>query len=66
LAALERVRNAHGLALSPFILDSRCFEPLKNEPEYQALVTHLEQRQKVLRDRLPATLIEYGVADVRP
>ena len=66
LAVLERVRNAQGLALSPFSLDSRCFGPLANEPGYQSLVAHLEGRQKTLRERLPATLIEYEVADVRP
>jgi serine/threonine protein kinase/TolB-like protein/thioredoxin-like negative regulator of GroEL len=66
LAALERVRKAEGLVWTPRIADSVCFQPIAHEPGYEALLAHLEQRQQVLRDRLPATLIEYGVADVRP
>jgi hypothetical protein len=66
LAALDRVRRAQGLVRSPLILDSPCFKPLAREPGYQALVARLEERQAELRARLPATLAEHGVADVRP
>jgi len=66
LAALERVREAQGLAWTPRIADSVCFQPIADEPGYRALLSHLEQRQRELRERLPATLTEYGVADVRP
>ena len=64
LDALDRVRNAQGLAWSPFLLDSPCFKPLAQEPRYKALIEHLEDRKKQLRERLPATLKQYGVADV--
>jgi len=66
LAALEHVRNAQGWVQLPFIRDSRCFEPLADEPGYKALIANLEQRQRTMRERLPATLIEYEVAGVGP
>jgi hypothetical protein len=64
LDALDRVRDAQGLAWSPFLLDSPCFKRLAQEPRYKALIEHLETRQQQLRERLPATLSEHGVADV--
>jgi serine/threonine protein kinase/tetratricopeptide (TPR) repeat protein len=66
LAALERVGNAKGWVQLPYIRDSLCFRPLEDEPGYQALIANLEQRQRTMRERLPATLMEYGVADARP
>jgi hypothetical protein len=66
LDALDRVRDAQGLAWSPFLLDSPCFKGLAKERRYKALIEHLEDRKKQLRERLPATLREQGVADVRP
>jgi hypothetical protein len=36
------------------------------EPRYKELLTYLEARQAKLREQLPATLLEYGVADVHP
>jgi tetratricopeptide (TPR) repeat protein len=64
LDALDRVRDAQGLAWSPLLLDSPCFKPLAQEPRYKALIDHLEDRKKQLRERLPRTLKEYGVSDV--
>jgi serine/threonine protein kinase/tetratricopeptide (TPR) repeat protein len=64
LDSLDRVRDAQGLAWSPFLLDSPCFKHLAQEPRYKALIEHLEDRKKQLRERLPATLKEYGVAGV--
>jgi serine/threonine protein kinase/tetratricopeptide (TPR) repeat protein len=66
LDRLDVVYRAKGLAWSPYIEDRFCFRPLANEPRYLALVKHLKDRQAELRQRLPATLKEYGVADVRP
>jgi len=48
------------------IEDSPCFKRLAKEPRYSAFIAHLKQRQKQLRERLPATLEKYGVADVHP
>jgi len=64
LDSLDRVRDAQGLAWSPFLLDSPCFKRVNLEPRYRALIEHLEERKKQLRERLPATLREQGVADV--
>jgi hypothetical protein len=66
LDTLERVGSATGLAWSPPVEDSPCFESLTNEPRYIAVVQNLRDRQKALRERLPSTLNEYGVADVGP
>jgi serine/threonine protein kinase len=63
LDGLERVRNAQGLAWSTFLLDSPCLKRLNQEPRYKALIEHLEDRKKQLRERLPATLREQGVAE---
>jgi len=65
LAILERITQSQGLAVSPFLKDSLCFRPLADNPRYKAVLEHLEARQAGLRARLPATLQEYGVADVR-
>jgi TolB-like protein len=66
LVLLDRVKNAQGLVWSPFVQDSPCFKRLAAEPGYVALLDHLEERKRILRERLPETLLEHGVADVRP
>ena len=67
LDSLDRVRNAQGLVWLPLLRrDSPCFKRLAAEPRYVALIEHLEERERMLRERLPATLLEHGVADVRP
>ena len=67
IAAIDRVYEARGLPRLPLLQDSPCFSKrLASEPRYIALIEHLRQRQKQLRERLPATLAKYGVADVRP
>jgi tetratricopeptide (TPR) repeat protein len=66
LDLLERAVSAQGLVWSPLVQDSPCFKRLAEEPRYKAAIDHLEERKKQLRERLPATLKEYGVADVMP
>jgi serine/threonine protein kinase len=66
LESLERLKDVKGLPWSPLIEDQPCFAPLTKEPQYFAVVQRLKERQKQLRERLPATLTEYGVANVRP
>jgi len=66
LAMLERIKQSQGLAISPFLRDALCFRRFKGDPRYEGLLEHLEARQAEFRARLPATLQEYGVADVRP
>jgi TolB-like protein/Tfp pilus assembly protein PilF len=65
LEALERIKSSQGLAWLPLLQDGLCFRRLSGEPRYQTVIAHLEARQAALRERLPATLREYGVADVR-
>jgi serine/threonine protein kinase/tetratricopeptide (TPR) repeat protein len=65
LDALDRTVNAHGLPWS-WLQDSPCFKRLAGEPRYKATIDHLEDRKKQLRERLPATLKEYEVANVVP
>jgi tetratricopeptide (TPR) repeat protein len=66
LEALEWVKSSQGLVWSPLVQDSPCFKRIAAEPGYIALVEHLEEQNRILRERLPATLREYQVADVRP
>jgi hypothetical protein len=65
LAALENIKKSQGLALSPLLQDGLCFRRLAGDARYQGVLDHLEARQAALRARLPATLQQYGVADVR-
>jgi tetratricopeptide (TPR) repeat protein len=62
LDAVEVVVAANGLVWSPLLQDSPCFKRLSAEPRYKAALEHVEQRKKQLRERLPATLREFGVA----
>jgi serine/threonine protein kinase/tetratricopeptide (TPR) repeat protein len=64
LDALDIAVNAKGLVWSTVLKDSPCFKHLAEEPRYKAAIEHLEDRKKQLRERLPATLREQGVADV--
>ncbi len=66
IADIDRIFDAHGLPSLPLLQDSPCFKRLAKEPRYIALIEHLQDRQRLLRERLPATLVKYGVADVRP
>jgi TolB-like protein/tetratricopeptide (TPR) repeat protein len=66
LDMLDRVKDTRGLAWSWFLMDSPCFKRIANEPRYVAVIKRLDERQRSLRERLPATLREHGVADVGP
>jgi TolB-like protein/DNA-binding winged helix-turn-helix (wHTH) protein/Tfp pilus assembly protein PilF len=61
LDILERVVESPGLLWYPILLDSPCFQKFKGEPRYQAVVQSIELRQKILRDRLTATLQRFRV-----
>jgi tetratricopeptide (TPR) repeat protein len=64
LDLLDVAVNAKGMPWSSLLQDSPCFKRLAGEPRYKAAIDRLEERKKQLRERLPGTLKEYGVADV--
>jgi tetratricopeptide (TPR) repeat protein len=66
LDTLDNIKASRGLAWTPVLRDSLCFRRVAEEPRYQEVLSYLEMRQAELRARLPATLLEYAVADVRP
>jgi TolB-like protein/tetratricopeptide (TPR) repeat protein len=58
---LQRVLENNHLAWDPLLKDSSCFKRFQDDPAYQAVVEHFDGRRAMLRDRLPATLADYGV-----
>ena len=62
LQYLQRARQSPRLAWDPWLMDFPCFERFADDPVYQATVRHFDERRAQLRERLPATLAEFGVA----
>jgi len=58
---LEQTLRSHRLAPEFVLKDSPCFEAYADDPRYQAVVEHFEQRRAAIRKRLPATLARFGV-----
>lgn len=56
----HNLENSH-LAWDPLLKDSSCFRRFQEDPVYLAVVEHHDGRRAMLRERLPATLAEYGV-----
>jgi hypothetical protein len=63
LATLEGMNAGRGLAQTPLLMDRPCFKHIAGEPRYVAVIEHQNERQRILRERLPATLRRQGVAD---
>lgn len=61
LDTLQRVTESPGLLWYPVLVDSRCFRKYSDNLKYQSIVQSVEQRQKILRDRLPATLQRFQI-----
>jgi TolB-like protein/tetratricopeptide (TPR) repeat protein len=59
---LVRVRRSPRLAPRAVLVDTPCFRKLQDAPEYRATVDHFDARRAALRERLPATLAEFGVS----
>ncbi len=59
---LQRALESDVLAWDPMLKDQYCFKRFANDPAYQALVKHFDERRALLRERLPATLADYGVS----
>jgi TolB-like protein/tetratricopeptide (TPR) repeat protein len=62
LELLQRVNDSPRLPWRPVILDSFCFQRYAENPDYQALIRRMEERQGAKREQLPSTLAEFGVA----
>ncbi|MDH3439966.1 MAG: hypothetical protein OEM63_04375 [Gammaproteobacteria bacterium] len=57
-----RAREGKNLAWEPMLKDAACFERFENDPEYLETVKHFDDLRAMLRERLPDTLAEHGVA----
>jgi len=60
-AFLELASQSVQLAWDPILKDSPCFIRFAGDSVYQATVHHFDERRAMLRERLPATLAEFGV-----
>jgi hypothetical protein len=61
LQSLQRGMQSSRLAWVPVLRDSTCLQKFKDEPTYQAVLQHFDERRTGLRKRLPATLADFGV-----
>ncbi len=62
LERLQRVKDSPRLPWLPVIQDSFCFQRYAENPDYQAVIQFVEERQATKRKQLPATLAEFDVA----
>ena len=60
--SIETTLQSLYLAWDPVLKDAPCFERFADDPVYQATVRYFDDRRAMLRERLPATLAEFGVA----
>ena len=61
LEQLVQVKGSRFLHWGPLVRDSYCYQQYQEEPDYQDVLRFLEERQAEQRERLPATLAEFGV-----
>ena len=59
---LQRALASNVLAWEPMLKDQHCFNRFADDPAYLAVVKHFDERRALLRERLPATLADYGVS----
>jgi TolB-like protein/tetratricopeptide (TPR) repeat protein len=59
--ALRRAQKGRRLVWEPMLLDAPCFDRMAEDPDYRATIRYFEERRRMLRERLPATLVEFGV-----
>jgi TolB-like protein/Flp pilus assembly protein TadD len=58
----RKVLASNALAWEPMLKDQQCFKRFAGDPAYLAVIKHFDDRRALLRDRLPATLAQYGVS----
>ena len=61
LELLQIVAESPGLPPYPVLKDSQCFQKFTGNPKYESVIAAVELRQKILRDRLTATLQRFSV-----
>ena len=61
LQLLVRMKETARLPWDPALRDMFCLQRFAGEPDYLDILEHFEERRAVLRERLPATLAEFGV-----
>lgn len=61
LRRLEKVADSPGLPWYPALRDFHCFERIRTEPRYLAVVAATERQQAELGERLPGTLARFGL-----
>lgn len=61
LQVLARMKEGRRLQPLAVLQDSWCFQQYKDEPVYQDVVNDQIMRRAALRERLPATLAEFGL-----
>jgi TolB-like protein/Tfp pilus assembly protein PilF len=57
----KRALEGKHLPWDPMLKDRECFKRFANDPAYLAVVDHFDGLRKMLRERLPDTLAEYGI-----
>lgn len=62
LDELDRIYESPRLPWPHLLQSSRCFQKYVDEPRYQAVLRHVQERQAALRAKLPKTLERFGVA----
>jgi TolB-like protein/tetratricopeptide (TPR) repeat protein len=61
LQLLARMKETSRLPWDPELRDQYCLQRYADEPIYKDILDHFDQRRSALRERLPATLAEFGV-----
>jgi tetratricopeptide (TPR) repeat protein len=59
---LQKSQESNHLAWEPMLKDHQCFKRFANNPVYLATAKHFDVLRAMLRERLPDTLAQHGVA----
>lgn len=60
-AYLRLASQSLQMVWDPLLQDVPCLARFTDDPDYQATIRYFDERRKMLRERLPATLAEFGV-----
>jgi TolB-like protein/tetratricopeptide (TPR) repeat protein len=62
LEKIERIKLSVRLPWDSMLRDWSCLSRFENDPRYQDVLQHFEERRAALRERLPNTLAKHGVS----